>query len=352
MTMNPEKVQAFAMEIAGKRAGSSAILLTYLGDRLGIWAAMAGAGPMSSAELAARTGLAERYLREWLAGQAVTGHITYDPATGRFELPAEHAAVLADESSPAFQGGGNEATVAFWLAADKIADSFRTGSGVGWHEHDSRMFTGTARFFEPLYRASVVDQWLPSLDGVVDRLRHGGHVLDVGCGHGRSTILMAQAFPNCHFMGVDYHEESVLSAREAAAKAGVDDRVEFVVARADAYPDGRWDLICFFDALHDMGDPVGAAARAKTALAEGGSVMVVEPFATDRLENSIGNPIALSYYTASTIVCVPNSLAQHGSALGAQAGPRRLTEVLEAAGFGTVRHALETPFNLVLEARA
>lgn len=350
--MNPDKVKEFAMNIAGKRAAASAILLTYLGDELGIWPALAGAGPVNSVELAERTGLAERYLREWLAAQAVAGHVTYDPATGRFELPAEHAAVLADESSPAFQGGGQEAAVAFYMAVDKIANAFRTGEGVAWHDHDSRMFTGTARFFGPLYRASVVDQWLPALDGVVDRLRSGAHVLDVGCGHGRSTILMAEAFPNSHFMGVDYHEESVLAAREAAAKAGVDDRVEFLVAEADAYPAGSWDLICFFDALHDMGDPVGAAARARSSLAEGGAVMVVEPFATDWLETSIGNPVALSYYTASTIVCVPNSMAQNGAALGAQAGPRRITEVLEAAGFGTVRRALETDFNLVLEARA
>jgi SAM-dependent methyltransferase len=350
--MNVEKVQEFAMEIAVKRAGAGAILLTYLGDRLGIWSAMAGAGPMDSAELATRTGLAERYLREWLAAQAVAGHITYDPATGRFELPAEHAAVLAYEDSPAFQGGGQESVAAFWLAADKIEEAFRTGSGVAWHDHDSRLFSGTARFFGPLYRGSVVDQWLPALDGVVDRLRAGAHVLDVGCGHGTSTILMAQAFPQSHFLGVDYHEGSVLAAREAAAKAGVEDRVEFVVAAADAYPAGSWDLICFFDALHDMGDPVGAAARARAALAEGGTLMVIEPFATDRLESSIGNPVAIAYYSASTMVCVPNSLAQHGAALGAQAGPERLTEVLEAAGFGTVRRALETQFNLVLEARA
>ncbi|TMR95622.1 class I SAM-dependent methyltransferase [Nonomuraea basaltis] len=350
--MNVEKVTEFFMKIADERAGASAVLLTYLGDKLGIWSAMAGAGPVDSAELAARTGLAERYLREWLAGQAVAGHVTYDAATGRFELPAEHAAVLADESSLAFQGGGLEGAAAQWMAADKIADAFRTGAGVAWHDHDPRMFSATARFFGPLYRSSVVDQWLPALDGVVDRLRDGAHVLDVGCGHGTSTILMAQAFPQCQFLGVDYHEESVLAAREAAAKAGVDDRVEFVVAEADAYPAGEWDLICFFDALHDMGDPVGAAAGARASLAPGGAVMLIEPFAADRLEDSIGSPVALAYYTASTMVCVPNSLAQHGTALGAQAGPEQLTEVLKAAGFGTVRRALETEYNLVLEARA
>ncbi|WP_188197034.1 methyltransferase domain-containing protein [Nonomuraea sp. SYSU D8015] len=350
--MNPDKVKEFAMEIAGKRAAANAVLLTYLGDHLGIWSAMAGAGPVTSGELAARTGLAERYLREWLAAQAVAGHVTYDAATGRFELPDEHAAVLAHEGSPAFQGGGLEAAVAFWMAVDKIAEAFRTGAGVAWHDHDSRMFTGTARFFEPLYRASVVDQWLPALDGVVDRLREGAHVLDVGCGHGRSTILMAQAFPNAHFMGIDSHEESVLAAREEAAKAGVDDRVEFLVAGAHGYPAGSWDLICFFDSLHDMGDPVGAAATARRSLAEGGTVMVIEPFATDRLESSIGNPVALAYYAASTMVCVPNSLAQNGAALGAQAGPERLIDVLRSAGFGNVRQALATEFNLVLEARA
>ncbi|WP_084964264.1 class I SAM-dependent methyltransferase [Thermoactinospora rubra] len=349
--MDLERVKRFAGDIALKRAGASAVLLSYLGDKLDIWRAMAGAGPLDSGELAARTGLSERHLREWLAAQAVAGHVIYDPGRGTFELPDEHAAVLADPDSPAYQGGGLECAAAFWLAADRIAEDFRTGRGVGWHEHDPRLFSGVARFFEPLYRTALVGQWLPALDGVADRLREGAHVLDVGCGHGGSTVLMAQTYPQSHFMGVDYHEESIAAAREAAKRAGVADRVEFLVADAHSYPAGSWDLICFFDALHDMGDPLGAAARARASLAPGGAVMVVEPFARDRLEDSIGSLVALSYYTASTMVCVPNSLAQDGAALGAQAGPDALAEMLRLAGFGRVRTALETDFNLVLEAR-
>ncbi|GAA5069019.1 SAM-dependent methyltransferase [Thermocatellispora tengchongensis] len=350
--MNVERVREFAGELGRKRAATGAVLLSYLGDRLGIWRAMAGAGPLGSAELAERTGLAERYLREWLAAQTVAGHVRYHPDTGRFELPDEHAAVLADETSPAFQGGALECAAAFWFSADRVAGAFRTGAGVGWHEHDPRLHTGVARFFEPLYRMSVVDQWLPALDGVADRLRAGAHVLDVGCGHGTSTILMATAFPGSHFLGVDYHEESVLAARAAAVKAGVEDRVEFLVAGSESYPAGSWDLICFFDALHDLGAPVEAAVRARSSLTPGGTLMVVEPFSRDRLEDSVGDPVALGYYTASTMACVPNSVAQHGAALGAQAGPERLHAVLREAGFGRVRTALETPYNLVLEARA
>ncbi|MEV4101168.1 class I SAM-dependent methyltransferase [Nonomuraea sp. NPDC049649] len=349
--MDQQRVRDFAMEIAAERAHAGAVLLSYLGDRLGIWRAMAGAGPLDSAGLAARTGLSERYLREWLSGQAVAGHVTYDPASGRFELPAEHAAVLADEGGLAFQGGGLESMAAFWMAADRIAEAFRTGAGVPWGEQDPRMFSGTNRFFGPLYRGSLEQEWLPALDGVVERLREGARVLDVGCGRGTSTILMAQAYPQSRLLGVDVHEESMAAAREAAAGAGVAGRAEFLVADAESYPDGPWDLICFFDSLHDMGDPRAAAAKARASLAPGGTVMVVEPFARDRLEESVGDPVALTYYTASTVACVPNSLSQGGAALGAQAGPDRLSRVLAQAGFSHVRRALETPFNLVLEAR-
>ncbi|WP_336211007.1 class I SAM-dependent methyltransferase [Nonomuraea sp. LPB2021202275-12-8] len=333
-----------------ERVGAALSLLNNLGDQLGIWRAMAGAGPLTSAELAERTGLAERYLREWLGGQAVAGHVEY--ADGRYTLPPEHAAVLADDESPVAQIGGIEANAAMWLATDDIAEAFRTGAGFGWHQHDPRLFEGTARFFGPLYRQSLTQQWLPALDGVTDRLDAGARVLDVGCGHGTSTILMAQAYPKSRFEGVDSHADSVETATQAAAKAGVQDRARFSVADATAGLAGPWDLICFFDALHDMGDPVGAAARTREALAPDGTLFVVEPYAADRFEDRIGNPVSMSYYAASTFCCVPNSLAQDsGAALGAQAGESRITRVLTDAGFSRVRMPLATDFNLVFDAR-
>ncbi len=348
--MDLEKARAFAGQVAQERVGASLSLLNYVGDVLGLWRAMAGAGAVTSAELAGRTGLAERYVREWLAGQTVAGHVTHED--GRFTLPDEHAAVLADDESPFAQAGGLEVGAAMWLAADRIAEAFRTGGGVGWHEHDPRLFRGVSRFFAPLYRLSLVPQWLPALDGVVDRLVSGARVLDMGCGYGTSTILMAQAYPASRFEGIDSHARSVEAAWAAAKEAGVQDRVCFHVGDATEDMAGPWDLICFFDALHDMGDPVAAAARARQALTPDGTLLAVEPYASDRLEDRIGNPISMSYYTASTFLCVPNSLSQDsGFALGAQAGESRMVKLLGDAGFSRVRLALTTDYNLVFEAR-
>ncbi|GIH91705.1 class I SAM-dependent methyltransferase [Planobispora siamensis] len=357
--MDASKIEQFHLQIAQESLGASLSLSNYLGDTLGIFRAMAGAGSLSSAELAGRTGLSERYLREWLSTQAVAGHLAYDPATGGFELPDEHAAVLADDEAVTACSGQIEGGAAMWLAVDEIAEAFRTGAGFGWHRHDARLFSGVNRFFGPLYRMSLVDQWLPALDGVADRLRAGARVLDVGCGHGTSTVLMAQAFPASRFEGIDSHEASVEAACQAAVKAGVDDRVHFHVGEATEDPAGPWDLICFFDALHDMGDPVAAARAARRGLAADGTLLLVEPAAADRLEDRIGNPISMSYYAASTFLCVPNALSQvpsgepagPGVGLGAQAGAGRLTEVLREAGFGTVRVALATDYNLIIEAR-
>ncbi|TMR91216.1 class I SAM-dependent methyltransferase [Nonomuraea basaltis] len=350
--MDLSKVESFNLQIAQESLGAGLTLLNHLGDRLGLFRAMAGSGYLTSEELAGRTGLAERYVREWLSTQAVAGHVDYDPDGGSFALPAEHAVVLADDSTVAACAGEAEAMAAMWLSADRMERAFRTGEGIGWHEHDPRLFSGVSRFFGPLYQMSLVEQWLPALDGVVDRLRAGARVLDVGCGHGTSAILMAQAFPASRFEGVDYHAPSIEAARQAAAKAGVEDRVSFHTGDAADEAAGPWDLICFFDALHDMGDPVGAARQALAGLAGNGAVLVVEPAAADRLEDRIGNPVSMSYYASSTLLCVPHSLSQapaHG--LGAQAGAVELRAVLTEAGFGTVRVALATEFNLVIEAR-
>jgi SAM-dependent methyltransferase len=333
-------------------------VLAYLGDRLGIYRAMAGAGPLTSGQLAGRTGLAERYLREWLAAQAAGGYLTYHPDGERFELPDEHAAVLAVEESPANVMGGFEVIAALWAGADRLGRAFRSGEGIGWDEHDPRLYRGVERFYAAGYRANLVVAWLPALDGVVAKLEHGASVLDVGCGHGAAVILMAKAFPASRFVGVDSHPASIEQARKAAADAGVADRVRFEPADAAGYgnagAEAGHDLVCFFDTLHDLGDPVGAAAHARAALAQEGTLMLVEPRAGDRLADNL-HPLGRVFYAASTQLCTPNALSQQdrpgAQALGAQAGPARLREVLEAAGFTRVRVAAETPVNLVLEAK-
>jgi SAM-dependent methyltransferase len=322
--------------------------LVLIGDKLGLYRAMADDGPMTAAELAKRTGARERYVREWLSAQAAGGYVTYEPATGRFTLPPEHAFLLLDADLPgAFMLG-----VGSIRDESRIADAFRTGEGMGWHEHDPGVFEGCERFFRPAYAMNLVSQWIPALDGVGARLATGGRVADVGCGHGASTIIMAQAFPRAIITGFDYHPASIEAARRAADKAGVGDRVSFEVASAKAYPGTGYDLVAFFDCLHDMGDPVGAARHVRQSLAAGGTWMLVEPFANDRLEDNL-NPIGRLYYGASTLLCTPASLSQEvGLALGAQAGERRLREVLTEAGFTRVRRVTETPANMVLEARA
>jgi 2-polyprenyl-3-methyl-5-hydroxy-6-metoxy-1,4-benzoquinol methylase len=319
-----------------------------IGDKLGLYLAMAGAGPLTPAELATRTGARERYVREWLSAQAAGGYVTYDPATGRFTLPPEQAFLLIDADLP----GAFQLSVGSIRDEPKITDAFRTGAGVGWHEHDAGVYEGCERFFRPGYAMNLVSQWIPALDGVKTRLEAGGRVADVGCGHGASTIIMAQAFPRATITGFDYHPASIEAARQAADKAGVGDRVSFEVTAAKGYPGTGYDLVTFFDCLHDMGDPVGAARHVRKSLATGGVWMLVEPFANDRLEDNL-NPVGRLYYAASTLLCTPASLSQEvGLALGAQAGENRLREVLTQAGFTRVRRVAQTPANMILEVRA
>jgi len=347
--------QAKLMEFVGKAFGDMGAALTaglvVIGDKLGLYKALAAHGPMTSVELAERTGTAERYVREWLSAQAAAGYIEYDAAAGRFRMSAEQAEALTNEASPACVLGGFQGMTAALRAAPKITEGFRTGRGVGWHEHDPDLFEGTRRFFQPGYTANLVPNWLPALDGVIAKLEAGARVADVGCGLGASTMLMAQAFPHSQFVGFDYHAPSIERARELAGGAGLGERVRFEQAAAKEFPGTGYDLVTFFDCLHDMGDPVGAAAHVRQALAANGTWMIVEPFAHDRLEENL-NPIGRVFYGASTFVCTPASLSQEvGLALGAQAGESRLCEVLRQGGFTRVRLATQTPFNLILEAR-
>lgn len=356
-TIDLARVEAFAQQAIGDQSKVFGGLLTYIGDRLGLYRAMAGAGALTPSELARRSGCDERSLSEWLAGQAAAGYVTYDPATGSYALPDEHAMVLADEGSPALVVGGFVAAAAGWADADRIAEAFRTGDGLAWHERDPRMFIGTERFYAAGYRASLVADWLPALEGVVGKLRRGARVLDVGTGHGAPLLLMAEAFPESSFVGVDYHEPSVETARKRAAENGLTQRVRFEVASTTGYDGGPWDLICFFDVLHDLGDPVAAAAHARSQLASGGTAMFVEPRAGDRVEDNL-HPLGQMFYGASAVFCTQMSLAQSGpnggpsAALGAQAGFERLRAVLTEAGFSHVREAAQSPVNSVVEARA
>jgi SAM-dependent methyltransferase len=325
--------------------------MVLIGDQLGLYKAMADGEPITPAQLAERTGCRERYLREWLCQQAASGYVEYDADKQRFRLPAEQALALAQDDSPVFMPGAFQLLASMIKDEPKVAERFRTGKGMGWHEHDHDLYEGTERFFRPNYLAHLVDEWLPSLEGVIDKLRGGAVVADIGCGHGTSTILMAKAFPESRFVGSDYHEESIAAARRAAGRAGVSDRVTFEVATAKDFGGGPFDLVCVFDALHDMGDPAGVARHVREVLADDGTWMVVEPYAGDRVEENL-TPVGRIYYGGSTMLCTPSSLSQEvGLALGAQAGEKRLAEVLAEGGFGRVRRAAETPFNIVLEAR-
>jgi SAM-dependent methyltransferase len=325
--------------------------LIQVGDALGLYRAMAGAGPMTPAGLATATGTYERYVREWLCNSAASGYTEYDPVAGTFTLTDEAAFCLANPDSPVFLPGAYQVLSAIVRDQPRIADAFRTGAGVGWHEHHPSLFDGTEQFFRPGYLANLVSNWLPALDGVVAKLEAGASVADIGCGHGASTILMAQAYPKSRFVGYDYHEPSIETARKRAADAAVDDRVSFQVASADNYPGTDYDLVASFDSLHDMGDPVAAAAHVLDSLRPDGTFLLVEPYAGDRVEDNL-NPVGRIYYAGSTMVCTPASVAQPGqAALGAQAGEGRLRDVALTAGFTRFRRATETPFNLVLEAR-
>ncbi len=325
--------------------------LFLIGDRLGLYKAMAGAGPLTSAEVAERSGAAERSVREWLRNQAAGGYVTYDPETDRYALPDEHALALADEDSPFYILGVYEMIASLYADEDRILEAFRTGGGMGWHEHDHRLFRGTERFFRPGYRAHLTEEWIPALDGVKEKLERGAKVADVGCGHGASTVILAETFPESEIFGFDYHPDSIERARVLAEEAGVADRITFEVGAAKDFPGTDYDLVCVFDCLHDMGDPVGASAHIRHSLKADGTWMIVEPFANDRVEDNL-NPVGRVFYGASTVICTPASLDQEvGLALGAQAGEARLSEVITDGGFSRVRRATETPFNLVLEAR-
>ena len=325
--------------------------LVAIGDKLGLYKALAARGPMTSTQLAERTNTNERYVREWLASQAAGGYVTYDPDGDRFRLTEEQAFALADENSPAFLPGAFQVALAATRSVDKITHAFKTGEGVGWHEHDPELFSGTERFFRPGYAAHLVSSWIPALEGVEAKLRAGGRVADVGCGHGASTVLMAQAYPASTFVGFDYHPASIDVAAARAKKAGVGDRANFQVAKAKDFPGEDYDLVTFFDCLHDMGDPAGAAKHVYQSLKKDGTWMIVEPFANDKLQDNL-NPIGRVFYSASTMLCTPCSRAQEvGLALGAQWGEARMRQVVRSGGFTRFRRATETPFNLVYEAR-
>ncbi|MEP6873896.1 MAG: class I SAM-dependent methyltransferase [Burkholderiales bacterium] len=321
-----------------------------VGDKLGLYKVLAQR-PASVDDLARRTETDPRYLREWLSCQAASGYVEYDAAADTFSMTEEQAFALAVEGSPAFIPGAFQVAVAQFKAIPKMTQAFQTGLGLGWHEHDVSLFHGTERFFRPGYAANLVSSWIPALDGVEARLKAGGSVADVGCGHGASTIIMAQAYPNSTFVGFDYHEPSIGHARDAAKKAGLGDRVRFEVASAKSFPGSAYDFVTMFDCLHDMGDPVGASAHVRQSLRKDGTWMIVEPFANDKLEDNL-NPVGRVFYSASTFICTPASRSQEvGRCLGAQAGEQRLRDVVSEGGFSKFRRAAQTPFNLVLEAR-
>ena len=349
--IDPAKLESFVMRAIGDLSAGYGGVMVSLGSKLGLYKAMAGAGPLSAAELAARAGCAERYVREWLNAQAAGGYVGYHAVSDTYELAPEQAAVLADEDSPVYIPNAWNVPASMWFDEDKAVAAFRSGKGVAWGDHHGRLHCGVAAFYRNAYRGSLVQAWLPALDGVVARLEAGIAVADVGCGHGHSTMLMAEAFPRSRFYGFDTHAGSIAEARGHAGAAGLADRASFEVARAVDYPKGNYQLICFFDCLHDLGDPVAAARHAAEALAPGGTVMLVEPYARDRVEDNL-SPVSRLYYAASATVCCAHAISEGGHhVLGAQAGQARLAAVFRKAGFTHFRRAAETPFNLVLEAR-
>ena len=351
VAVDTDKLMAFVGQAVGEVGATLNAGLVVMGDKLGYYRALAGAGPTTPAELAERTGTSEHYTREWLNAQAAGGFVEYDPATATYVLPPEQAIALTDESSPAFLPGFFQIALGTVDHTNQTIEAARSGAGIGWHEHNSDVHLGCERFFRPGYNANLVAGWLPALEGVLQKLQDGVRVADIGCGHGSSTILMAQAFPRSTFAGSDYHPESIETARRRAEEAGVADRVSFEVAPATAYSGSGYELVTTFDALHDMGDPVGAARHVRESLTPDGTWMVVEPMAGDKVEDNL-NPVGRAYYGFSTLLCTPGSLSQDvGLALGTQAGPARIRDVTTAAGFTRFRTAAETPFNLVFEVR-
>jgi len=349
--IDTDKLNAFMGKMLVDVGAAIGASLMLIGDKLGLYKALARGGPMTSAELANATSTTERYVREWLAAQAAAGYVNYDSHSAKFSMSPEQAMVLADEESPVFMGAVGDLVAATILDEPKISQAFRTGKGVGWNERSTCLFCGTARFFRTSYKHHLVQEWLPALEGVIAKLEAGAVVADVGCGHGISTMLMVQAFPKSRFYGFDYHDGSIVAARQNAESAGLQDRLSFEVHSGKTFPSRGYDLVCFFDCLHDMGDPVGALRHVRQTIASDGTCMIVEPFANDQLEDNL-NPVGRIYYAASTVVCTPASLAQEvGLALGAQAGEARLREIALQAGFNCFRRATETPFNLILEAR-
>jgi len=350
MSVDMDKLNAFMGRFVGDLGAAVHAGMVVIGEKLGLYKALAK-NPMTSAELAAATGTDERYVREWLSSQAAGAYVTYDEKTNKFSLTEEQAFALANEDSPAYLPGAFELALGSLEAVPRIADSFRNGAGMGWHEHADGVFHGCEKFFRPGYAANLVSSWIPALKDVKEKLESGARVADVGCGKGSSTILMAKSFPKSRFYGFDYHDKSIEAAREAAKREGVADRVTFEVAKAKDFPGKDYDFVAVFDCLHDMGDPVGAAAYVRSTLNPNGTWMIVEPFANDKLQDNL-NPVGRIYYSFSTLLCTPCSRSQEvGRCLGAQSGEARIREVVTSAGFSRFRRATETPFNIVYEAR-
>ncbi|MFC5760066.1 class I SAM-dependent methyltransferase [Rhizobium sp. GCM10022189] len=350
-TIDAARLDLIVSRAIGDLSAGYGGVMVSIGHRLGLYKAMAKAGPVSSRQLATLTGCAERYIREWLGSQVAGGYVIYDSASHSYELPAENAMVLAQEDSPVFLAAAWAIPASMWADEDKALDAFRTGAGIPWGDHDGRLYCGVASLYRNAYKASLVSEWLPALDGVVEKLKAGALVADVGCGHGHSTALMAAAFPASRFHGFDSHAQSLEEARQVAAKAGGMRKVTFETARADTYPGSGYDLICFFDCLHDMGDPLAVAKHAAKTIARDGTVMLVEPYAKDAVGDNI-SPVARMYYAASTTICCAHAISDGGHiVLGAQAGEKRLADIFRKAGFTRFRRAMATPFNLVLEAR-
>ncbi|MCC2675738.1 MAG: rebM [Ramlibacter sp.] len=346
-----DRLAAFSLRTINDIAAGYVGVMVSLGAKLGLYRALAGAGPLSAREVATRSQCAERYVREWLNAQAAAGYLGYHAMSDTYEMSPEQAAVLADEDSPCYIPSAWNVPASMWFDEPKALEAFRTGRGVAWGEHDQRMACGVAAFYRNGYKAALVPQWLPALDGVIEQLQAGIDVADVGCGHGHSTLLMAQAFPNSRFYGFDTHAASIAEAARHADAAGAGGRAHFEVARATDYADRRYGLICFFDVLHDLGDPVAAARHAASTLAPGGTVLLVEPFANDRVEDNAGT-VAQLYYSSSTVICCAHAISEGAKVvLGAQAGPARLQEVFRKAGFTQFRRAAESPFNLIFEIR-
>lgn len=348
--IDENKMNAFLGKVVGDFGAALSSALVYIGQKLGLYRAMADSGPVTSAELAQKTNTNERYVREWLINQAAGGYAQYDPETGRYSLTAEQAVALTEETSPFYVGGGFFVVKAMTQAVERIEDHFRKGGGMLWGEHHPDLFVGTERFFRPGYSAHLIADWIPSLSGVEEKLKAGGRVADIGCGHGASTIIMAKAFPNSRFWGFDNHAASIDHAREEAAAAGVESRISFETTSAQNLPDQKFDLVCFFDCLHDMGDPVGACKRAAEVLAADGSALIVEPMAGNKVEENF-NPIGRTFTGASTLCCTANSMALNGPALGAVASEEALRKTVLAGGFTQFRRTTETPFNRIFEAR-